>query len=64
MSSQRASLVFCLESVVHGHHIYKHARTPLVEAESPIDIEEDNVTLCLHVLSCRVPEYSLLPGPL
>ena len=54
MTSQGASLVFCLESAIRGHHVYKCVWTPMVGEELPVDIKEDRVALdflFLHVLS-------------
>ena len=34
--------VYCLESVVCGHHIYKRVWSPVVGEKLPVDIEEDN----------------------
>ena len=34
--------VYCLESVVCGHHIYKRVWTPVVEKKVLVDIKEDN----------------------
>ncbi len=33
---------FCLESVVHGHHVYKRVWTPVVGEQLPVGVEEDN----------------------
>ena len=36
-------VVFFLESVIHGHHVYKHVRIdPVVGEELPVDIEKYN----------------------
>ena len=48
--------VYCLESLVRGHHIYKRMWTPVVGESLPLSLEEeiDNDPRAAAVLKCGI----------
>ena len=56
MASPNVNEVYCLESVICGHHIYKRMWTPVVGEKLPISLEEDNENdpRAVAVLNCGV----------
>ena len=57
MASQVIMLeMYCLESVVYGHYVYKQTWSLVVGEQLPVDIEEDNANgpRAVAVRTCRV----------